>query len=91
MAQIGIPKRITETGTLEPKRITGSGSPVSREEEVKDLCVRVLPAKAPESFDRAFSELAMSICEHMEDAENLLIRLILKSPKVKAVKGGTEG
>lgn len=52
------------------------------EEEIRDICVRVTLAQNSEEFKAALTELKIAIREHITEAENLGIHLLLHKPKV---------
>lgn len=64
---------------------------MTSEEVISELCARVVAAKDTEAFKLALAELRIAIRDHIENAENLGIHLILKAPKPNALKNGTEG
>jgi len=53
---------------------------VPTDEEIREICRRLLVAKDHDQFQAALTELKISIREHITDAENRGIHLILQSP-----------
>jgi hypothetical protein len=62
------------------------------EERIREICVRVTLAHDLETFRVALSELRVALREHVTEAQNRGIHMILEMPKPKstpAVKDGT--
>jgi len=63
---------------------------VITEQEVRDLCRRVIQAKDPSEFRSMVSELHVALREHIQRIENLGLYTILKGfPKISA--GSSDG
>lgn len=61
------------------------------DQDIREMCSRAIHALDVESFHRALAELRTALREHVVEAENKSLRLILKMSKVKElVKTGTE-
>lgn len=51
------------------------------EQEIRDLCLRISRAETEEEFRACLSQLKTALREHIVEAGNLGIHLILKAPK----------
>lgn len=51
------------------------------EEEIREICARAAIAQSSEEFKAALTELKIAIREHITEAENLGIHLLLNKPK----------
>jgi hypothetical protein len=51
------------------------------DQEIREICVRVSLAADAEQFKAALTELKIAIREHINEAENLGIHLLLNRPK----------
>lgn len=60
------------------------------EQEIRQLCAKLILAKDPGAFDSALAELKTAIREHMLDAENRSIHLVLEMKRIpEKTKDGT--
>jgi hypothetical protein len=62
-----------------------------KDEEIRILCLRVLQARNDLEFDGALSELRTALSEHVLEAENMGISLILNAPKLQVVTTDESG
>jgi hypothetical protein len=63
---------------------------VPTDQEIRDICVRVTLAANAEQFKASLTELKIALREHISDAQNLGIHLLLNKPKaVQERKDGT--
>ena len=69
------------------------GDHLPTDQEIRDICLRVTLADSTEQFKAALTELKIAIREHVADAHNRGIQMILEMPKRKPVleqKDGTQ-
>jgi hypothetical protein len=74
-----------------PSKKDQLGGPLPTEQEIRDLCFRLTTIEEPEEFRAAVGELRVALREHIKDAENRGIHMILNKPKVKTEKAGSKG
>ncbi len=51
-------------------------------EDIREICRRVILAEEPEQFKGALTELKIAIRDHIADAENKGIHMLLKKPNI---------
>ena len=67
------------------------GRLLQSDQDIKALCAKVIRAQGSDAFQSALAELRAAIHEHVIDAENKGIHLILRKPRISDKrKNGTD-
>lgn len=77
---------------LDVGRIRPGDMFLTSEKEIRELCAKLIVAQDPSAFQAALAQVRTAIREHLLEAENRGIHLVLEMQKIpERIKDGTEG